>query len=86
MWWLLAREVLQLRGKINRQIGFVLEDKFIMPDLYFYRDPQEQEKEDQVETRDDRNAWENQLDGVKDEVIIVNLLKKFSVPDNGRQR
>lgn len=49
MWWLLAREVLTLRGKISRQSGFVLEDKEIMPDLYFYRDPQEQEKEEAVE-------------------------------------
>ncbi|KAI1713729.1 ribosomal protein s2 domain-containing protein [Ditylenchus destructor] len=46
-------------GKINRQTGFVLDDKVIMPDLYFYRDPQEQEKEDQTETRDDqrKEAW-----------------------------
>lgn len=49
MWWFLAREVLKLRGKINRQLGFVLDDKIIMPDLYFYRDPQEQEKDEEVE-------------------------------------
>uniref|UniRef100_A0AC35TRZ2 40S ribosomal protein SA n=1 Tax=Rhabditophanes sp. KR3021 TaxID=114890 RepID=A0AC35TRZ2_9BILA len=46
MWWLLAREILQLKGKISRQSGFVLEDKVIMPDLYFFRDPEEKEKED----------------------------------------
>uniref|UniRef100_A0A0K0EBR9 Small ribosomal subunit protein uS2 n=1 Tax=Strongyloides stercoralis TaxID=6248 RepID=A0A0K0EBR9_STRER len=46
MWWLLAREILQLKGKISRSTGFVLEDKIIMPDLYFYRDPEEKEKED----------------------------------------
>ncbi|KAL3102432.1 hypothetical protein niasHT_025614 [Heterodera trifolii] len=45
IWWLLAREVLLLRGKISRQTGFVVDDKLIMPDLYFFRDPQEQEKE-----------------------------------------
>lgn len=45
MWWLLAREILILRGKISRQTGFVLDGKEIMPDLYFYRDPQESEKE-----------------------------------------
>lgn len=39
MWWLLAREVLRLRGKITH-------DKWeIKPDLFFYRDPEEQEKE-----------------------------------------
>lgn len=56
MWWLLAREVLLLRGKINRQIGFVVDDKLIMPDLYFYRDPQEQEKEEPVEA-EQKEAW-----------------------------
>jgi small subunit ribosomal protein SAe len=38
LWWLLAREVLTIRGKINRATGFHLEGKEIMPDLYFYRD------------------------------------------------
>jgi small subunit ribosomal protein SAe len=46
MWWLLAREILILRGKISRQTGFVLDGKEIMPDLYFYRDPVETEKEE----------------------------------------
>lgn len=54
MWWMLAREVLTLKGKINRQTGFVLDDKVIMPDLYFYRDPQELEKEGEGETREER--------------------------------
>ena len=36
MWWLLAREVLRMRGSISRQINWE-----IMPDLYFYRDPEE---------------------------------------------
>lgn len=51
MWWMLAREVLFIKGKITRQTGFVLEDKEIMPDLYFYRDPEEAEKEEQAEVR-----------------------------------
>lgn len=41
MWWMLAREVLRLRGKISR------EQKWdIMCDLFFYRDPEEAEKEE----------------------------------------
>jgi len=36
MWWLLAREVLRMRGSISRQHPWE-----IMPDLYFYRDPEE---------------------------------------------
>lgn len=42
MWWMLAREVLRLRGTITR-------DKWkIMVDLFFYRDPEEAEKEEQA--------------------------------------
>jgi len=74
MWWLLAREVLTLKGKINRQIGFVLDDKVIMPDLYFYRDPQEEKEVDLTETRDDQRkdtTWSNQLDGKPDDFPIT---------------
>ncbi|KAF5293536.1 hypothetical protein FQA39_LY03021 [Lamprigera yunnana] len=43
MWWLLAREVLRLRGQIPR------EGKWdIVVDLYFYREPEEAEKEEQA--------------------------------------
>ena len=52
MWWLLAREVLILKGKISRDSGFRLDDRVIMPDLYFYRDPEEQEKEEAAEIRE----------------------------------
>ncbi|KAK9449325.1 40S ribosomal protein uS2 [Limtongia smithiae] len=40
IWWLLAREVLRLRGAITRT-----EPWSVMVDLYFYRDPEESEKE-----------------------------------------
>lgn len=43
MWWLLAREVLRLRGTISREHPWD-----IMVDLYFYRDPLEVEKEEQA--------------------------------------
>lgn len=43
MWWLLAREVLRLRGSIPR------EQKWdVVVDLFFYRDPEEAEKDDQA--------------------------------------
>ncbi|RDD42066.1 40S ribosomal protein SA [Trichoplax sp. H2] len=44
MWWLLAREVLRLRGTISRDT-----DWEHMPDLFFYRDPEEVEKEEQAQ-------------------------------------
>lgn len=42
MWWMLAREVLRLRGNITR------EPWKIMVDLFFYRDPEEAEKDEQA--------------------------------------
>jgi small subunit ribosomal protein SAe len=43
MWWFLTREVLRLRGTFNRQAPWD-----VMVDLFFYRDPEETEKEDQA--------------------------------------
>lgn len=42
MWWFLAREMLQLRGTIDRRVPWE-----IMPDLYFYRDPEDVEREEE---------------------------------------
>lgn len=43
MWWMLAREVLIMRGQVYRELGckFTLDSKDVMVDLYFYRDPEE---------------------------------------------
>jgi len=43
MWWLLAREVLRLRGTIPNN-----QDWDVMADLYFYRDQDEIEKDEQM--------------------------------------
>jgi len=42
MWWLLAREVLRIRGTLSRDKPWN-----IMVDLFFYRDPEDIEKEEQ---------------------------------------
>lgn len=43
MWWLLTREVLRIRGAISRK-----EHWPVVVDLYFYRDPEETEKEEAI--------------------------------------
>ncbi|KAI6227776.1 40S ribosomal protein SA [Aphelenchoides fujianensis] len=51
MWWFLAREVLRLRSRatINEdEAFFMLDGKKIMPDLYFYRDPEDDKKREEV--------------------------------------
>merc|ERR1739840_2585 len=56
MWWMLAREVLRLRGSISRDLPWE-----VMPDLFFYRDPEEVEKEERVKAADfvapDKEDW-----------------------------
>ncbi|GAA97060.1 uncharacterized protein L969DRAFT_54126 [Mixia osmundae IAM 14324] len=44
LWWLLAREVLRIRGTIPRQ-----EQWATMPDMFFFRDPEDVEREAQQE-------------------------------------
>jgi len=68
LWWMLAREVLILRGSFTREMGFRLDNKEIMLDLYFYRDPEDvAEKEKKVEkakeepTYTEQNDWGQEL-------------------------
>ena len=43
MWWMLAREVLRMRGTISREHPWE-----VMPDLCFYRDSEETKNEEQA--------------------------------------
>jgi len=45
IWWMLAREVLRLRGTIPRSS----DGWNVMVDMFFYRDPEEVEKQQQEE-------------------------------------
>jgi small subunit ribosomal protein SAe len=52
IWWLLAREVLRLRGTIpNRDAAWD-----VMVDMYFYRDPEEQEKDQEEAALEERKV------------------------------
>lgn len=44
LWWMLAREVLRFRGTISRAQPWS-----VMCDLYFYRDPEDVEKDEQAQ-------------------------------------
>ncbi|RWS20872.1 putative ribosomal protein SA-like protein [Leptotrombidium deliense] len=44
MWWMLAREVLRMKGIISREL-----DWDVMVDLFFFREVEEKEKEEEVE-------------------------------------
>jgi len=55
IYWMLAREVLHLRGRIDKSKGFSFKPKEegneIVPDLYFHREPQEIAIEEEAEEK-----------------------------------
>jgi len=69
MWWMLTREVLRLRGVVSREVPWD-----VMPDLYFYRDPEETEKEEQ--------AGAEVTKGGKDEYVPeYNVADAYAAPE-----
>jgi len=51
MWWLLAREVMRLRGTLDRKTQWD-----VMVDMFIYRNPEEQEKDEAALTAEDNFA------------------------------
>lgn len=89
MWWMLAREVLIVRGQISRDGGFKTPDgKDVMVDLYFYRDPEEAEKEEiaekpAIEQPEDRWAHTMELnEPVSQWPVEPTMLTDFPVNTN----
>jgi small subunit ribosomal protein SAe len=58
MLWFLSREVLRLRGQLSRT-----EQWDVMPDLYFYREPEEAAKEEQQHVEQHEQFDQNQGQG-----------------------
>merc|ERR1711976_283036 len=73
MWWMLAREVLRLRGTLSRAQPWD-----IMPDLFFYRDPEEIEKQEQREEKTYGGGdWEG---GQQEGTAVAAPPQDFSMP------
>lgn len=71
MWWLLAREVLRLRGTISREIPWD-----VMPDLYFYRSPRDLKKQEQNQAVTEKPvAAQPALIAAKENIEDVNEVK-----------
>lgn len=64
MWWFLTREVLRLRGTINRKAPWD-----VMVDLFFYRDPEE------VRNSDERLRYVSFLFRLKKKIKQVSLVQ-----------
>jgi len=60
IWWLLAREVLRLRGTIPR----TPDGWNVMVDMFFYRDPEEVEKQQQEDAAAKLAAQQGTVEGV----------------------
>jgi len=61
-WWFLSREVLRLRGSIPRTSDW---SETVMPDLFFYRDPEEVKRQEEDEKKAAEEALNNAAEPVE---------------------
>jgi len=57
VYWLLAREVLRLRGTISRSSPWE-----VMVDMFIYRDPEQTDKEERGQEKEEIPAWQGEED------------------------
>jgi len=59
IWWMLAREVLRLKGLVPRDVEWN-----VLVDMFLYREPEEQEKQEKTAFQDQYapNIWEQNVD------------------------
>lgn len=72
VWWMLAREVLRLRGTISRDVPWE-----VMVDLFFYRDPAEDDKEEQAAVTEAAKTVQEETWGDK----MENVMPTGDVPE-----
>lgn len=77
LWWLLAREVLRLRGTISRT-----QDWEVMCDLYFFREPDEIEKDEIAQQEKEQKETEQQQQPFQQEWGGEQVQTDWSEPTN----
>jgi len=77
VWWLLAREIMRLRGTLARDAQWE-----VMTDLFFYRDPEEAEKEAEAVAEE---VWQTTEEVVTYETVSVPAGALAAMPSAGGQ-
>jgi len=83
MWWMLCREVRRMRGITPRSIPW---EEEVMPDLFFYRDPEEEDKKkaskiDEIKASELPIETTEELPVVMDTGIIEPSQQMTAVPE-----
>lgn len=77
MYWLLAREVLRLRGEVSRRRPWD-----VKVDLFFYRDPEEVEKKEKVEGEDENVTQTQAVVASETNTVVATTDENWDGEDN----